>query len=77
MKKDIIIPEDAYKRYYKIRATGREGLSFETTIPREVIVKEAEKQDMSLDDFVDNFVALWRYNDFRGMHFEFVKALKR
>ena len=56
---------------YKVRRSGREGRTLETSIPREAFEREARRMDMSSDEAVDNLDAVWRYNDFRGLHLSF------
>jgi len=63
--------KNVLKRCYKIRRTGNAGSSLETTIPREVFEREARRLGMTYDDAIKNLVAVWRFNDFRGLHLSF------
>lgn len=56
---------------YKIRLTGAEGTSLETTIPKEVFEREARKQGMTVVEAVEKLRAVWRYNSFDGLHLKF------
>lgn len=76
MGEKIIIeydPKDAIKRTYRLRTTGREGTALETTIPREVVEREARRHSLSVDEFIDQFEVEWAYNSFSGMHLTFIK----
>jgi len=72
-KKVIIELNDAYKKIYRLRRTGEDGLTVETSIPPEVIEKEARKRGLTKKEFVTRFNAQWTYNSFEGMHLAFVE----
>lgn len=63
--------DNAYKRRYKMRAVGENGLNIIVSIPRVVIVKEAESRGLSFEDFLKNFRAVAHYNSFEGIHYLF------
>lgn len=72
MNDTIIIEEkDVYKKSYRIRKTGREGSSLETTIPREVFEREARRVGLTVEEAIQKLVAVWRFNSFRGLHLTF------
>ena len=74
MEEEILIKlQDAFEKKYRIRRTGENGLSFETTIPRIVIEREAKRLGIQLDDAHRELVAVWRFNEFRGLHMELVR----
>ena len=66
-------PDDRHViiKRYKVRRSGREGRTLETSIPREAFEREARRMDMSPDEAVRELEAVWRYNDFRGLHLSF------
>jgi len=68
----VIVPEEAYKNRYRIRKTGSKGASYETTIPKHVIEREARIRGMTVDEFIENYMAEISYNSFRGIHLDFV-----
>ena len=68
MQKIIITDKGALKRRYKLRRTGKQWLSWETTIPREVIEREARKLGISLDEFENHFEAEWLFDNFAGLY---------
>ncbi len=64
------IPSD---RKYKLRTTGENGSSLETTVPSGVIKREANKRNMSVKDFTEKYRVVWYANSFDGLHLKFVK----
>ena len=56
---------------YRVRATGREGRSIETTIPREVFEREARRKGFSVEEGLKQLQAVWRFNSFQGLHLDF------
>ena len=56
---------------YKIRATGKEGSTLETSIPREVFEREARQLNMTSEEAIKKLMAVWRFNSFRGLHLSF------
>lgn len=64
---------DALERRYQIRRTGRNGASFEVTVPPEVLVREARRLGVPDEKIADALQVVWRYNDFRGVHMEITK----
>lgn len=68
MQKIIITDKGALKRRYKLRRTGKQWLSWETTIPREVIEREARRLGIPLAEFERHFEAEWLFDNFAGLH---------
>lgn len=67
-----ITEKNALKRRYRLRRTGRQWLSWETTIPPEVVEREARKLGVPLSDFEKYFEAEWLFDNFPGLHLVFV-----
>ena len=61
------------EKKYGIRKTGKNGASYEVTVPREVLIREARRLDISEEEITKKFDVVWRYNNFRGSHMEIVK----
>ena len=57
-----------YTKTYTIRRTGRRGLSYETSLPPIFIEREARSRGLTVDQFLAQFVAEVRFNDFHGLH---------
>lgn len=68
--------EKALRRHYALRKTGEGGRSFETTIPREVVEREARGKGLEIDEFLEEYVAEVLYGDFHGVHITFTKGEK-
>jgi len=78
MEKQLItlVDEEVIIKRYKVRTTGNQNASIETTIPREAFEREARRQGMTVEEAVRNLTAVWRYNSFRGLHLSFEKRRK-
>lgn len=63
--------KDTYKRRYKMRAQGREGLNTVVSIPRVVIEREAERKGLSIEQFLQDFIAVAQYDNFDGVFYSF------
>ena len=68
--------KDAYKRRYKMRAVGADGLNIVVSIPRVVIERQAEKFELTIEKFLEQFRAVAQYDNFEGVHYTFEKIKK-
>ena len=68
--------KDAYKRRYKMRALGENGLNIVVSIPRVVIEREAEKCELTIEKFLEQFRAVAQYDNFEGVHYTFEEIKK-
>ena len=66
--------EEVIIKRYKIRATGNQNASIETTIPREAFEREARRHNMTIEEALTNLTAVWRFNSFHGLHLSFEKS---
>lgn len=64
---------DTYKKRYKIRALGEDGLNTVVSIPRPVIEREASKKHLSIEEFIKTHRAVAHYNNFDGVFYAFEK----
>ena len=62
---------DSYKRRYKMRAVGQEGLNIVVSIPRVVIEREAERRGLTVGEFLEQFKAVAQYDNFEGVRYTF------
>ena len=60
-----------YIKKYRIRSTGQDGKSIETTIPKEVFEREARKVGLSIEEALKNLIAVWRFDSFSGLYLTF------
>ena len=65
--------KDSYKKRYKMRAIGQDGLNIVVSIPRVVIEREAERRGLTVGEFLDRFRAVAQYNSFEGVLYTFEK----
>jgi len=63
-----------YKRRYKMRVQGENGLNTVVSIPRPVIEREAEMHGMTPEEFIKRFRAVAHYDSFEGVHYTFEEA---
>jgi len=56
---------------YRVRTTGKEGSTLETSIPREAFEREARRLGLSFEEALQKLVAVWRFNSFHGLHLSF------
>ncbi len=63
--------KDTYKKRYKMRAVGTDGLNIVVSIPRVVIEREAERRGLTVGDFLEQFKAVAQYNSFEGVLYTF------
>lgn len=63
--KEVIIKK------YRIRLTGKQGATLETTIPKEAFEREARRLGLTFKEALEKLVAVWRFNNFHGLHLSF------
>ena len=62
---------DFYKRRYKMRAVGQDGLNIVVSIPRVVIEREAERRGPTVGEFLEQFKAVAQFDNFDGVIYTF------
>jgi len=65
---------DTYKKSYKMRSQGQDGLNTVVSIPRIVIEREATRKGLSVEEFIEQFRAVAHYNNFDGVFYAFEKV---
>ena len=73
MEKTVIeINDNALSKRYKLRLTGKNKASIETTIPTEAFEREAKRLGLeTVKDAVERLDAVWRFGNFRGLFLSF------
>jgi len=72
MKRVIRIDDkEVIVKKYRIRPTGRQGSTLETSIPREAFEREARRLGLTPEEALEKVEAVWRYNSFHGLHLSF------
>ena len=69
--------EDTYIKTYRMQATGAGGKTIRTSVPSEVVEKEARRCGLSIKDFIRNFKVQWLYNGFEGAWAKFIPIEKK
>lgn len=64
MQNIIWLDDEVIIKRYKIRMTGSQGRSIETTVPREVLAREARRLGLTVEEAVEKLEEVWRYNSF-------------
>lgn len=65
--------QDSYKKRYKMRAIGQDGLNIVVSIPRVVIEREAERHELTIEGFLKQFKAIAHFDSFDGVRYTFEK----
>jgi len=77
MKHEIKIDDkNVIIKRYKIRPTGKQGATLETSIPREAFEREARRLGLTIEEAIEKLEAVWRFNSFRGLHLSFEPTKK-
>jgi hypothetical protein len=72
MKEQIIIdPRLTFSKTYKLRKAGTGSKTIEVSIPPELIEREARKNNMTVDEFIENFEAVFLFNGLDGTFLKF------
>jgi len=66
--------KNTYRKRYKMRSQGQDGLNTVVSMPRVVIEREAAKKGLSVDEFIKHFRAVALYNSFDGIFYTFEKV---
>lgn len=72
----MVETRDSYKRRYKMRAVGQNGLNIVVSIPRVVIEREAEKRGLTVGGFLEQFKAVAQYDNFDGIFYTFEETME-
>lgn len=64
--------KDTYQKTYKMQTVGVDGSTIRTSVPREVVEREARRRDLSVEEFVKEFKVSWLYDGFDGAWARFV-----
>lgn len=67
-------PKDTYQKPYKMRSLGREGLNTVVSIPRAVLDREARRRNITIQEFLERYIAVAQYDNFDGIFYSFEPA---
>jgi len=68
-------PKDAYTRTYKLRTTGQRDRTFEVSVPRDVILRQAKRAELTPGEFLEQYRAVAHFDDFEGVYYRFEKYM--
>jgi len=74
MTKDKIVidPTKTFMKSYRLRKAGGTGSkTIEVSVPPQLIEREARKNDMTVDEFIENFEAVFLFNGLDGTFLKF------
>ena len=60
-----------YRKRYRMRSQGEDGLNTVVSIPPAVIEAEAEKHNLTIEEFINKFVVVAQYNGIEGILYTF------
>jgi len=63
--------EALYRKQYKMRFVGKDLTGVEVTMPRLVIEREARRYNLTVDEFLEQFVAVAHFNSIEGILYTF------
>jgi len=66
--------EIGYKKSYKMRSLLPAKKHITVALPYEVIERQASMRGLTVDEFVEQYVAIAEFNNFDGIHYTFKKA---
>jgi len=64
--------KETYTKTYRMQATGAGGKTIRTSVPSEVVEKEARRLELSVKEFIEHYRVMWLYNGFEGAWAKFV-----
>ena len=75
MSELVLNLEKALRRKYRLRRNSRPGRvgCVQVVIPREVCERAARQHAISLEQFVEQFIAVWHFDGFEGLYLEFME----
>jgi len=63
--------KDSYKAQYKMRTTGKNGMTTIITLPPMVVEREASKRGLTVAEFIEQFRVVAHFNNFEGVFYTF------
>ena len=68
--------QDTYTKTYRMQVAGF-GETIRTSVPKEVVEREAKRHDLTILEFIEKFRIVWLYNGFTGAYANFVPVEKK
>jgi hypothetical protein len=67
----MALPKDALRKQYQIRMPVEGRKSFIVTMPYEVVEREARRQGLKLEEFLEKYQVVAHYDNFEGVLYTF------
>ena len=58
--------EDAYRKTYQMQAVGIDDNTIRTSVPKQIVEREARRLDIGIKEFIENYRVVWLFNGFPG-----------
>jgi hypothetical protein len=68
--------QDTYRKAYLMQAVGTDGNTIRTSVPRQVVEKEARRLSLTVKEFLELYKLEWLYNGFPGVYGTFIPIKK-
>lgn len=65
------LPKDTLQKQYQIRMPVEGRKSFIVTMPYEVVVREARRRGLKLEEFLEKYQVIAHYDNFEGVFYTF------
>lgn len=72
-KDPFFIPseKESYTKCYRMQSVG-ESNTIRTSVPSEIVEREAKKKDLTVEQFIKTYNIQWLYNGFDGAWANFI-----
>ena len=58
--------QDTYRKAYLMQAVGIDDNTIRTSVPRQIVEKEARQLNISVVEFLEQYKVVWLFNSFPG-----------
>ena len=66
------ITDDAYTKTSRVHITGRNGLTYGTSVPKPLVERESKRVGLSPSEFLKQYELEWLYDNFGGAFVRFM-----
>lgn len=64
--------KDTYRKAYLMQAVGTDGNTIRTSVPRQVVAREARRLELTVKEFLERYKVEWLFNSFPGVYGMFI-----
>jgi hypothetical protein len=58
--------QDSYRKSYMMQSVGTDNNTIRTSVPRQIIEREARRLNISISEFISNYKIVWIFDGFSG-----------